>query len=147
MKIELKRKRLTDKATLGELYLDGVFECVTLEDVVRDFGPNGAGKLFGETAIPAGTYRVVINMSNRFKRLMPLLLAVPYFTGIRMHSGNRSANTEGCILLGSEIGGDDLITRSTIAFTSFFTKLQAALMKGEEAWITITDEFKETANV
>jgi len=74
MKLEVKRKIFTDKSTIGELYIDGVFECYTLEDTVRQ-GP----KVFGKTAIPTGTYKVIVNMSNRFKRLLPLLVNVPEF--------------------------------------------------------------------
>jgi len=118
MKLEVKRKIFTDKSTIGELFIDGVFECYTLEDVVRQ-GP----KVFGKTAIPAGTYKVIVNMSNRFKRLLPLLIGVPEFEGVRIHPGNTDADTEGCILLG-RVKGDNVIYNSKLAFNQFFDKIK-----------------------
>ena len=82
MKLELKRLERTEKSTIGELYVNGKFECYTLEDVERK------EKVFGETAIDKGTYQVVVTYSNAFKQNMPLLLNVPKFQGIRIHSGN-----------------------------------------------------------
>lgn len=126
MKLEVKRKIFTDKSTIGELFIDGVFECYTLEDVVRQ-GP----KVFGKTAIPAGTYKVIVNMSNRFKRLLPLLISVPEFEGVRIHPGNTDADTEGCILLG-RVKGDNAIYNSKLAFNQFFDKIK------DQKEITIT---------
>ena len=82
MKLLLKRLHKTQNSTIGELYVDGKFECYTLEDVERK------EKIYAKTAIPKGTYQVIINMSNRFKKLMPLLLNVPNFEGVRIHTGN-----------------------------------------------------------
>lgn len=118
MKLEVRRKVFTNKSTIGEMYIDGVFECYTLEDVVRS-GP----KVHSETAIPTGTYKVIVNMSNRFKRLLPLLLKVPEFEGIRIHPGNTDVDTEGCILLGSS-KGTDIIYNSRVAFDKFFAKIK-----------------------
>lgn len=140
--MELHRRRLTAKATLGDLHVEGAFLCHTLEDVVRDLGPDGAGKVFGETAIPAGTYEVAITFSPKFGRPMPILLDVPFFTGIRIHSGNTDANTEGCVLLGMEIGGDDLLVHSQVAFGSFYPLLWEAFTSGRPCRITISDEFE-----
>ncbi len=142
MRLELHRIKGTAKATLGNLYLDGALECHTLEDVVRDLGPDGSGKIMKETAIPAGTYKVAIDFSNKFQRPMPHVLNVPFFTGIRIHKGNTDVDTWGCILLGSTIAGDDLITHSTEAFDAFLPKLQKALADGEEVTITISDDFR-----
>ncbi len=95
MKLTLIRETFTDTSTIGKLYIDGVFHCFTLEDKVRD------KKIKSITAIPVGTYEVIINYSNRFKQLMPLLLRVPNFEGVRIHWGNYSADSDGCILVGS----------------------------------------------
>lgn len=120
MKITLKRKSLTAECTIGALYIDGVFECYTLEDTVREV------KIAGVTAIPKGIYRVIINISNRFKRLLPLLLDVPGFEGVRIHPGNTAKDTEGCILVGtSELNGSS-IGSSRVAFDALFAKMQAA---------------------
>lgn len=127
MEIEVKRLYKTKNSTIGELYVDGVFECFTLEDKERDV------KIKSETAIPKGKYKVIINKSNRFKKLMPLLLNVPNFEGIRIHSGNTNHDTEGCILTGTT-KSKDFIGNSRIAFNRLFKKMQLA----KEITLTIT---------
>jgi len=119
MKLHLKRLHRTDKSTIGELTIDGKFECYTLEDIERDV------KIKAETAISKGTYKVIINQSNRFKRLMPLLLNVPNFEGVRIHAGNTNHDTEGCILVG-RTRGVDFIGQSRKAYDSLFKKMQEA---------------------
>lgn len=119
MKLEVKRLHRTKKSTIGELTIDGKFECYTLEDIERDV------KIKGETAIPKGTYKVIINQSNRFKRLLPLLIGVPNFEGVRIHAGNSNHDTEGCILVGMN-RSLDYITKSRKAFDSLFKKMQGA---------------------
>lgn len=130
MKLLLKRLHKTDKSTIGELSIDGKFEAYTLEDVERK------DKVFGKTAIPKGTYEVVMTMSNRFKRMMPLLLNVPNFEGVRIHSGNKPEDTEGCLLLGTT-RGVDFIGGSRDAIAKFYPKLEQALKVGK---VTITIE-------
>jgi len=120
MKIAIKRLHKTDNSTIGELTIDGKFECYTLEDKEREFV-----KIKGETAIPTGTYKVIINESNRFKRLLPLLIAVPNFEGVRIHAGNSNHDTEGCILVGMN-RSVDYITKSRKAFESLLKKMQGA---------------------
>jgi hypothetical protein len=119
MRIEVKRLHRTDNSTIGELTIDGKFECYTLEDKERDV------KIKGETAIPKGTYKVIINQSNRFKKLLPLLIGVPNFEGVRIHPGNSNHDTEGCILVGQN-RSVDYITKSRKAFDSLFKKMQGA---------------------
>jgi hypothetical protein len=125
MQITVKRLHKTDTSTIGELSIDGLFQCYTLEDAER------AVKIKGETAIPKGTYKVIINESNRFKRLLPLLLDVPNFEGVRIHSGNSNHDTEGCILVGQS-RNKNYIGQSRKAFDKLFKKMQAA------EYITIT---------
>jgi hypothetical protein len=127
MKIQIKRLHRTENSTIGELLVDGVWECYTLEDVERDV------KIKNETAIPKGTYKVIINQSNRFKRLLPLLLNVPNFEGVRIHSGNTNHNTEGCVLVG-RTRSKDFIGQSRKAFDSLFAKMQ----KAKEITLTIS---------
>lgn len=129
MKLLLKRLHKTQNSTIGELYIDGKFECYTIEDVEREV------KIKGITAIPKGTYEVIINMSNRFKKLMPLLLNVPNFEGVRIHSGNTSADTEGCIILG-QTRSIDFVGNSKNAIAKFMPKLEIGLKKGK-VFITI----------
>jgi hypothetical protein len=136
--LTLQRNKLSDKSTLGSLSIGDVFECFTLEDKVREVPghPVSSWKIPNQTAIPAGTYQVIIDMSARFKRLMPHILDVPGFDGIRIHWGNTDVDTDGCILLGKTIGGPDFIGESRVAFDAFFSKLQAALEQGD-VYITI----------
>lgn len=119
MQITVKRLYKTDTSTIGELLIDGVFECFTLEDIERPV------KIKAETAIPKGTYKVIINESNRFKRLMPLLLNVPNFEGVRIHAGNTNHDTEGCILVG-QTRNKNYIGQSRKAYEKLFKKMQAA---------------------
>jgi len=94
MELKLIREDFTEDSTIGKLYINGVFHCYTLEDKVRKV------KIKNITAIPTGKYEVIINFSNRFQQMMPLLLNVPNFQGVRIHWGNYSKDTEGCILIG-----------------------------------------------
>lgn len=121
MELTLKRVSLKDTYTIGRLFVDGQYFCDTLEDKVR---PDGV-KVYGETAIPAGTYKVVITYSNRFKRMLPLLQNVPMFEGIRIHPGNTAVDTHGCLLVGinTEKGK---ITQSKITFEKLFKLLEKA---------------------
>lgn len=119
MKIEIKRLYKTENSTIGELKVDGKFECYTLEDKEREV------KIKCETAIPKGTYKVIINQSNRFKKLLPLLLSVPNFEGVRIHPGNTNHDTEGCILVG-RTKSKDFIGQSRKAFESLFAKMKEA---------------------
>ena len=128
MDLQLTRKWFTDRSTVGELAIDGIFECFTLEDVVRE-GDIVVVKVSGQTAIPADRYQVVITPSPRFQRDLPLLLQVPDFDGIRIHAGNTDQDTEGCILVGCE-RGDDVIGRSRDALEAFLPKLRAGLAQG-----------------
>lgn len=117
MTITVVRKEFTESSTIGDLLVDGEFECFTLEGCVRPAG--------GTRAIPAGTYEIVINFSERFKRPLPLLLKVPDFEGVRIHPGNTSAKTEGCILVGRE-KQPDFVGESRTAFETLFNKMQEA---------------------
>lgn len=127
MELLLNRVSFTNKATEGTLSIDGDFECFTLEDTDRDMEDGGV-KVYGETAIPRGTYKVVLTMSNRFKKVLPEVLEVPGFKGIRIHSGNSSKDSEGCILLGSvnASGTDDWISSSKVALENLMSKLKDA---------------------
>lgn len=140
MNILLQRRLSNDVCTIGDLYVDGDFECYTLEDPVRERAnvPVAAWKIAGKTAIPAGTYRVIITWSPRFKRNLPLLVSVIGFVGVRIHPGNIAENTEGCILPGQQVAPDERrVTKSVLAFDALNTKIAGALDAGEEVFMTI----------
>jgi hypothetical protein len=132
MELKLTRKWLTANSTISELTVDGAFECFTLEDHF----PTPYVKTPGKTCIPLGRYEVIVNMSNRFKVEMPLLLNVPQFAGIRIHPGNVAGDTEGCLLPG-RIRGTDKVLESKLAYETLFTKIKAAIAKGEKVFITV----------
>lgn len=119
MIIKIKRLYRSENSTIGEMTVDGKWECYTLEDKEREI------KIKSETAIPKGTYKVIINQSNRFKKLLPLLLNVPNFEGVRIHPGNSNHDTEGCILVG-RTRSKDFIGQSRKAFESLFAKMKLA---------------------
>jgi Family of unknown function (DUF5675) len=124
MDLKLVRKIFTEQSTIGELFVDGKFECFTLEDKVRPV------KIHGETAIPEGIYEVIINFSPRFKRQLPRLLKVLNFEGILIHPGNSAVNTDGCILVGTT-KSKDFIGNSRVAFNALFPKLEAGAKKAK----------------
>lgn len=129
----LQRSPSADGATIGEITIGGEHQCYTCEDMVRH-GP----KVPGETAIPAGRYRVIVNMSNRFQRLLPLLVDVPGFEGVRIHPGNTAADTSGCLLPGLTRGANS-VGQSRMAFEPLFAKIGAAVQDGGECWIEVRD--------
>lgn len=131
--LELKviRKVFSEHSTIGEFYIDDNFLGYSLEDVVR---PDGV-KIFGETAIPAGRYEVLVNLSARFKKEMPLLLNVSGFEGVRIHSGNTAQDTLGCILVG-KAKGEDKIWDCKGAFDSIVGKIKSE-MPNKKCYITI----------
>lgn len=114
MKLVLDRQPSGLSCTVGELTIDGRTFCNTLEDVVREIPgrPVDEWKVPGKTAIPSGTYELEITWSTRFKRDLPLIANVPGFTGIRIHAGNTDADTEGCILVGTWSGGEQIHSSS-----------------------------------
>lgn len=128
--IEVKRFHYAEKFTIGRLYMDGEYLCYTLEDTMRQEPdkPVSEWKVYGKTAIPTGQYKMIVNMSHRFKKALPLLLDVEGFVGIRIHAGNTSADTEGCILLGTGWDGkSDFISNSRVAINLFMEKLSNAI--------------------
>ena len=134
MNIEVVRAMCGATCTIGKMYVDGVETCYTLEDVVRE------EKIYGETAIPAGRYRVLVTFSNRFQRDLPLLVDVPNFTGIRIHPLNTAADTHGCLLVGVGVSPHgDSIYGSRTAFNIVFTQIRDAIGRGEAVWIDVKE--------
>lgn len=140
--LKLKRVALKETYTIGKLYVDGVYFSDTLEDKVRDYNKDGdledAGetKIYGETAIPYGRYKVILNLSPRFRRILPRLMGVKHFDGILIHPGNTAKDTHGCILVGvnNQVGR---VNNSKETFDRLFELLQQANEQGKTIYITI----------
>jgi hypothetical protein len=132
MELRLVRNQYSPASTLGELHVDGRFECFTLEDRVR------SAKVPGATAIPPGRYEVSVTWSNRFKRPLPLLMNVPNYDGVRIHTGNKAEDTEGCILVGRKRLAD-FVGESKVAFEPLFQKIEDALRR-EKVFVEILQD-------
>ena len=131
MEIVIWRKYRKANYTIGKMYIDGVFFCNTLEDTDRglmqgmNVGEIMTKKLAGETAIPVGDYKLTRTWSTRFKKMMPQVMNVKGFAGVRIHAGNTAKDTEGCPLVGDNtaIG---MLTNSRKRYVELDTKLQVA---------------------
>lgn len=138
MKIEVKRIAKRSTYTIGKMYIDGNYFCDTLEDVDRGINQKDSLdtikkiKVAGATAIPAGTYKVIVNMSPKFQRNLPRLIDVPGFEGILIHRGNTDKDTAGCILV-----GENKVVGKVINSTVYEKKLVNILQNTKED-ITIT---------
>ena len=139
MNIELKRIAVKDTYTIGKLYIDGAYFCDTLEDKDRGLEDNMPIekimflKKSHITAIPTGTYTVILNYSNRFKRIMPLVMNVKGFAGIRIHAGNTSEDTDGCILVGeNKAKGQVLNSKDT------YSRLLARIKSADKVYLTVS---------
>ena len=134
MELRLIRKYRKETYTIGNLYINGNKFCDTLEDKVRNLPIEK--KIPGKTAIPCGTYKVILNKSPRFKKVLPLLLNVPYFEGVRIHPGNTHKDTEGCILVGRNTQ-PGIVTESKVTMSELMKILTTANNSREEIYITI----------
>lgn len=134
MEIRVERKWPKTTYTIGIMYVDGVRFCETLEDKVRDLSKEE--KVYGETAIPAGRYRVIYNYSPKFKRNLPRLLNVPHFEGILIHPGNTAEDSAGCILVGRNTSIGKL--SESRAYSDKLNKLiEEAQLIGEDIFIEV----------
>lgn len=129
--LTLVRTDAQDDRTLGELLLNGVRFCYTLEDQVRPAGV----KIKGKTAIPAGLYRVKLTMSPKFGRITPQIMDVENFDGVRMHGGNKPEDTEGCPLVAFNRAGNMI---QGTAEAALLGKIQEA---GGSCLLAIVDHF------
>lgn len=139
MLMSLKRTHFHNTCTIGEIFIDGIFQCFSLEDQDREITgqPIESWKKSGFTAIPRGEYDIMLTHSMRFKRITPQLMNVRGFTGIRIHPGNTAADTEGCILPGLYLG-NDRIGESKKAYDKLFIKIIDATSQGEKVKINIS---------
>lgn len=135
MEITVKRTNKANDYTIGQMFIDGEYFCDTLEDTVRDL-TNVKDKIYGRTAIPAGTYSVILDYSGHFKKLLPHILDVPFFSGVRIHSGNDVEDTNGCILVGLYYRAG-YIAESRATMEKLMKKLSDAINKGDRITLTI----------
>ena len=129
MKLELIRIANRPTYCIGKLYIDGEYFCDVIEDTDRGLDDSMSvdeilkKKIKGETAIPTGLYKIEFTYSPKYKRMMPLLIGVKGYSGVRIHSGNTSKDTEGCLLVGrnTKVG---MVTDSRNTYQRLFAKLQ-----------------------
>ncbi len=131
----LTRDVFNPEETLGSLWIDGKLFGYTCEDKDRYLECGGA-KIYGSTAIPRGRYRLSVTLSNRFKKLLPILHDVPQFSGVRIHAGNTHKDTEGCILLGQE-RTDDGVRLCRRVIEGLIEYIREAEHEGDDVWLTI----------
>lgn len=152
MELKLQRTALRDTYTIGHLYIGEEYFCDTLEDKVRDYNKDGdlndpnEQKVYAETAIPYGRYRITMKVqSPKFSRrasyawcggYLPRLLDVPHFDGILIHGGNSADECCGCLLVGENKVKGRLIN-SMATLHRLYDRLVQAENKCEEIWITI----------
>lgn len=142
MEIQLIRKYRKTNYTIGQLFINGQYFSDTLEDTDRGLKDSmnleeiKRIKVFGNTCIPYGTYKVSITYSPKFKKNLPLINNVKGFEGIRIHSGNTSYDTQGCVLLGfNKVKGKVINSKDTV--DKFINLVQKAIDTGEQAIIHI----------
>ena len=149
MKIEVKRYLLEKDFTVGNLYIDGKHICETMEDRDRNLTDtkteeeNMKMKVYGKTAIPIGTYKLTIDYSNKYKKMLPHILDVKAFDGIRIHSLNFASESLGCIGVGTyDESNPGMITKSRYAMGIIKPIIQKAIDAGER--VTIDVFYEET---
>ena len=143
MELKLIRKYRCSNYCIDKLYINNEYFSDALEDPDRGLTDTMSLeeikkiKIKGNTCIPYGTYNVTITYSPRFKKNVPLLNNVKGFDGIRIHSGNKPQDTEGCLLPGfNKVKGQVIDSRVTT--DKLIAQIQQALNKGEKVTITIT---------
>lgn len=133
MKLKLTRIFKGEEYTIGKLYIDGEYFCDTMEDKVRIENCDCSQKVYGQTCIPEGIYKIEFYFWEKHNKRYPILLDVPCFSGILIHSGSSELDSSGCILVGrNTIKGK--LTRSGYTWLNLMNKI-----RGEKN-LTITIE-------
>lgn len=130
-----RKSNISTETTISDMYVDGRFYCYVLEDMVRDLLKDGSGKIYGKTAILSGRYRVVLTYSPRFKRMLPELIGVKYFEGVRIHGGNTKLDTEGCLIVAKNTDFISKVWDCKDVLSNLIKKIKAS----KECWIEIKD--------
>lgn len=141
MQITIKRPPIADTPqTISDVFIDNVWFSNVVEDKDRGLHQTDtlqyiqSVKVKHETAIPYGTYQVVLSYSNRFKKYLPELIEVPGYAGIRIHPGNSEADTSGCLCPGIRSG--KRVIQSVVTFNKLFSLIQKRI-KSEKVFVTI----------
>lgn len=119
-----------DNCIIGNFFINDFWLCYSLEDKLRK------KKIYGKTAIPNGEYKVVLDHSYKYNRVMPHILDVPNFKGVRIHKGNTEKDTEGCVLLGAH-KGEGYIYNCSRVYNKLVEQMQEAIENGEEIKIIL----------
>ena len=141
MKITIVRDTFGATFTKGKLSIDGTYFCHTIEDIDRKLEVSGCGsKVQNITCIPRGNYQVIIDYSQHFEKDMLHILNVPCFDGVRIHSGNDSADTEGCVIVGYDDSTPtkDWIANSRPAANDLQVRINAAIVAGHTIELEIS---------
>ena len=143
----MEREVRADDYTEGTLSFDGEHVCDTIEDCDRDENRNGVfdgdeAKVYGETAIPNGRYRVTLDHSPKFSpryggRRIPFVHDVPGFEGIRIHTGNTADDSLGCIIVGVRSAAGFVANSKDTFLNKVLPPMEAADARGEEMWLTV----------
>lgn len=142
MEILLIRENFTDEYTEGKMFIDGVYTCDTIEDCDRGLNIDMSEdeilkkKVYGKTAIPVGWYKIIIDYSNKYGKMLIHILDVKGFDGIRMHSLNEASQSLGCIGPGVKTS-PGWVSKSRDTYKIIHSKVEEALNRGEEVFITI----------
>lgn len=136
MKLKIERVDIAENYTGGRLYINDGYFADTIEDKDRCLECNPEDKVYGKSAIPRGTYQCVIDFSGKFQKELPRLLDVPGFEGIRIHSGNSSEDSLGCILVGKNQHGN-WVSDSRSTFARLFAVMEDAYNRGEEITVEV----------
>ena len=145
MKLQVVRTQFGKDASNGMLFIDGKFECYTLEDQYQ------AVKVMHETCIPEGTYDIKFRKtggfhakySERYKNAhygMLHIQDVPGFTYILIHTGNTDEHTSGCLIVGEtqqdlDINFNGMVGSSTVAYKKLYAKVASELLQGKKVTI------------
>ena len=142
MDVLVVRYKFNEKYTEGRLYINGKYICDTLEDCNRELYDSMPeeeiikNKVYGETCIPFGSYKLVIDYSNKFQKELVHILNVKGFSGVRIHSLNTAEESIGCIGVGVKLN-DGYITKSRATYAIIHKMVSDAIAEGEDIFMTI----------
>ena len=138
IKLRLERRYKGPKYTIGKLFINNEYFCDTIEDIDRGLKSSMSveyikkKKVYAKTAIPTGTYKIEMAYSSKFKRILPLLVNVKGFSGIRIHRGNTEIDSSGCIIV-----GENKVKGKVINSTRYEIALVNKLLDEDDIEITI----------